>query len=188
VDYRRNLQPGGTFFFTAVAYRRQPLFGEPAAFALLQDVLREVKAQRPFRMEAWVVLPDHLHMMWTLPPGDANFSQRWSKIKGLFTHRWLVAGGREAGVTRGKRRDARRGIWQPKFIEHTIRNEDDWIAHVEYIHYNPVKHGYVAHPKAWFRSSFAEYARRGLYPANWCCGPGADGSGPAASLSYDGLE
>ena len=188
MNYRRNFQPGGTFFFTVVTYRRQHLFDDPVAFELLQEVLRAVKAEHPFRMEAWVVLADHLHMIWTLLSGDSDFSGRWSEIKSQFTRRWLACGGREVEVTTAKRHEGRRGIWQPKFIEHTIRNEDDFITHVEYIHYNPVKHGYVACPKDWVRSSFAEYVRRALYPRDWCCRPGAGDIRPSASLTYRGLE
>jgi len=128
VDYRRNFQPGGTFFFTVVAYQRQPIFKNAQAFELLQTVVDEVKAQWPFTMQAWVVLADYLHMIWTLPPSDSDFSARWSKIKSRFTRRWLARGGYEADVTPGKRRDQRRGVWQPKFFEHTIRDENDMIA------------------------------------------------------------
>ncbi|MBI1368970.1 MAG: hypothetical protein GC162_09995 [Planctomycetes bacterium] len=93
VDYRRNFQPGGTFFFTLVTYRRRRLFDHDAARDLLREIVGKVKAEHPFRMVAWVVLPDHLHMIWTLPPGDADFSSRWSTIKGRFTRRWLGSGG-----------------------------------------------------------------------------------------------
>lgn len=185
VNYRRNFQPGGTFFFTLVTLNRHRLFKNDAAYALFQQVVQEIKAERPFRMVAWVVLHDHLHMMWALPPGDADYSGRWSKIKSQFTRRWLEQGGREQSVSIGKRRDGRRGIWQPKFYEHTIRDEDDYIDHVEYTHYNPVKHGYVKHPKDWPRSSFHEYVRRGWYPRNWCCGPDTTPARQPDVLPYD---
>ena len=188
MDYRRNWQPGGTFFFAVVAYHRHRLFADPAAFDLLQTVLHEAKTERPLRMEARVVLPDHLHMMWALPPGDGDFSWRWAKIKSQFTRRWLAAGATEARVTPGQGRKQARGIWQPRFFEHTIRDQDDFVAHVEYIHYNPVKHGYVEYLKDWARSSFRAFVRRGLQPLNWCCGVGKEDSRPRIGLLYDGFE
>ena len=188
MNYRRNFKPGGTFYFTLVTLHRHPLFKDPAAFELLQQVVREVKADRPFDMLAWVVLHDHLHMMWTLPPGDADFSGRWSKIKSQFTRRWLNAGGREQWVSPGKQRDDRRGIWQPKFYEHTIRDEDDYTTHLHYTHYNPVKHGYVTRPQDWPQSSFHEYLRRGVYPADWCCTPKSTPPRPPDELPHDPFD
>ncbi len=185
MNYRRNFQPGGTFFFTLVTLNRHHLFKDDAANSLFQQVVQEIKAERQFHMVAWVVLYDHLHMIWTLPSGDADYSGRWSKIKRQFTRRWLEQGGVEQPVSRGKQRDDRRGIWQPKFYEHTIRDEEDYIDHVEYVHYNPVKHGYVKHAIDWRRSSFHEYVRRGWYPHDWCCGPGALIARQPDVLPYD---
>lgn len=184
MDYRRNFQPGGTFFFTVVTYRRQNLFSDPSAIALLQTVVGET-TDRPFTMNAWVILHDHLHMIWTLPKGDADFSHRWARVKSQFTRRWLTTSSNEVPLTPGKKRDGRRGVWQPKFFEHTIRDEDDMIAHIEYIHYNPVKHGYVDCPKDWPHSSFHEFARRDIYPQNWCCGPSDP---PVSDLPYGRAE
>ena len=188
MDYRRNFQPGGTFFFTAVTYRRQPIFNDSSAIALLQQVVREVKAQWPFRMEAWVILPDHVHMIWTLPEGDADFSKRWSKIKSQFTRRFIAAGGTGRAVGPAKVRDGRRGVWQPKFYEHTIRDEDDFVAHVEYVHFNPVKHRLVDYPDEWLQSSFGEYVGRGIYPAACCRGPTSEARRRVESMSDVGLE
>ncbi len=187
MNYRRNFQPGGTFFFSLVTLNRHWLFAQEAACNLFQGIVREIKAERPFRMDAWVILYDHLHMIWTLPPGDADFSGRWSKIKSQFTRRWLDQGGAEQPVSIGKQRDGRRGVWQPKFLEHTIRDEQDYIAHVEYIHYNPVKHGYVEYPRQWARSSFHEYVRRGIYPPHWC-GRSDTLNGLPDTLPYDPFD
>jgi len=126
-------------------------------------------------------------MIWTLPKADADYSGRWSKIKSQFTRQWLVMGGTEASPSQGKRRDDRRGVWQPKFIEHTIRDEDDFIHHVEYIHYNPVKHGYVQCPKDWPWSSFRRYVKQGVYPLDWCCGD-QQSLGHSQRIDYKGLE
>jgi len=187
VQYRRNFQPGGTYFFTLVTADRHHLFANPDAIALLQTVVREVKTERPFRSEAWVILPDHLHMIWTLPPRDADYSGRWSKIKSQFTRRWLASGGAEREVSIGKQRDRRRGVWQPKFYEHTIDSDDEFIEHVEYVHYNPIKHGYVTRPIDWLHSSFHAYVKRGVYPPTWACGPG-DASRHLQDLPYNGGE
>ena len=187
MEYRRFFQPGGTFFFTVVTYKRLPWFREDRACVLFRSVLAEVKAERSFTVDAAVVLHDHLHMIWTLPTGDADFSGRWSKIKSLFSRRWRRAmGGPEAAFTRGMERDRRRGVWQPRFFEHTIRDEEDYIAHVEYIHYNPVRHGYVCCPKDWPRSSFHRFVRRGAYPVDWCCGDEPPAS--VERLNQDALE
>lgn len=157
------------------------------AYLLLKQTIRHVKTDRSFQIDAAVVLHDHLHMIWTLPPGDTDYSGRWSKIKGSFTRQWLAAGDGEAPITKGKRRDERRGVWQPKFIEHTIRDEDDFIRHVEYIHYNPVKHGYVSCPKYWPWSSFHRYVRNGVYPPSWCC-LAKESTQYVERLDYKGLE
>jgi REP-associated tyrosine transposase len=135
------------------------------AFHRVQDEL-------PFRMEAIVVLPDHLHCLWTLPPADADFSTRWKRIKALFS----------AGVPRTEPRSAsriakgERGVWQRRFWEHTVRDDEDWRRHVDYIHYNPVKHGYAARVADWPYSSFHRYVRVGAYPRDWGGGPGEEGA------------
>lgn len=188
MDYRRNFQPGGTFFFTAVTYQRAHIFAHQDAIVRLREVVQEVKTLQPFRMEAWVILPDHLHMIWTLPQDDADFSSRWSRIKSQFSRRWLKAGGQERAVSQGKANKRQRGVWQPRFYEHTIRDDDDFVHHVEYMHYNLAKHGYVDCPVDWPDSSFHEYVRRGIYPANWCCVNEADVPKWAKDLGYITFE
>jgi putative transposase len=116
-----------------------------------------------------VVIPDHLHAIWTLPHGDADYSIRWAWLKKEFTKRWLNTGRDERGQSAGRIRDGRRGVWQPKFWEHAIRDERDLERHVEYIHYNPVKHGVATCPHAWRWSSFDRWVRAGIYPAEWAC-------------------
>jgi putative transposase len=170
-NYRLNLLPGGTYFFTLVTFARRPIFSDPSAQRLLRQAMLEVRRDKPFVIEAVVLLPDHMHMIWRLPLGDANFPARWSKIKSLFTRRWLAVGGPELPVSAGKAGDRRRGVLQPHYYEHTIRDKEDFIQHVEYIHYNPVRHGRVQRPSDWAWSSFRRYVRLGYYPADWCCGP-----------------
>ena len=128
----------------------------------LRMAFRIARRERPFTTEAIVILPDHLHAVWTLPPGDPDFSGRWRRIKAYFTHR-LVA----AGVPIERHSNGEYALWQRRFWEHTIRNEMDLQRHVEYVHFNPVKHKLVSRACEWPYSSFHVYVRRGLKPADW---------------------
>ena len=166
-DYRRYFVPGGTFFFTLVAAERAPLFAAAAARKLLGTKMREACGKRAFETVAAVLLPDHLHVIWTLPCGDSEYPTRWKAIKAKFTAEWLGCGGQEHRVSDGYRRQRRRGIWQPRFIEHTIRDEEDLLHHADYIHYNPVKHGYLRAPRDWPWSSFRRYVAAGDYLPDW---------------------
>jgi putative transposase len=161
VRYRRNFVPGGTFFFT-VTLRDRRLSALVEYADLLRYAFRTTRAALPFHVDAIVVLPEHLHTIWTLPPGDADFSSRWRKIKGAFTR---SVG--EAGVT--LERDARGeyDLWQRRFWEHTIRDDDDFRRCTDYIHYNPVKHGLVTSPADWKWSSLHRYIREGTLPPDW---------------------
>jgi len=143
-DYRRNRVPGGTFFFTVNLFdRRSNLL--VARIDALRDAVRQARARAPFHIDAWVVLPDHMHCLWTLPGDDANFPGRWRAIKTAFAKSLPVGEPRSLVMTnRGER-----GIWQRRYWEHTIRDDRDSAAHMDYIHFNPVKHGLVAHPADW---------------------------------------
>ena len=116
-----------------------------------------------------VLLPDHLHALWTLPEGDADFSTRFAVVKKTFTEKWLRMCGSEGVVSDSRRRNRRRGIWQRRFWEHVIRDLDDLNNHLNYIHYNPVKHGLATCPHAWPFSTFAQSVRKSLYADDWCC-------------------
>ena len=118
-------------------------------------------------MEAWVLLPDHLHTIWTLPAEDDDFSVRWRQIKEIFTVGYLQAGGSEGWISLSRQKRAERGVWQRRFWEHTIRDEDDFIHHLDYLHYNPVKHGLVARVVDYPWSTFHRYVAAKMYPANW---------------------
>ncbi|MFI5387519.1 MAG: REP-associated tyrosine transposase [Fimbriimonadales bacterium] len=168
-DYRRYFVPGGTFFFTLVTAERAPLFAAAAARTLLGVKMREQRGGAPFETVAAVLLHDHLHVIWTLPPGDSEYPDRWQAIKATFTAEWLSYGSEEQPVSQGYRRQRRRGIWQPRFIEHTIHDEEDLLHHADYIHYNPVKHAYVRRPRDWPWSSFHRYVLAGDYPPDWGC-------------------
>ena len=150
--YRRDLTPGGTYFFTVVTAERRPLLADPAAVELLRGAFRMVMRQFPFRIEAIVVLSDHLHTLWTLPEGDANYPVRWNRIKGRFTAGLPAALRPEPSGARKRRGE--QAVWQRRYWEHRIRDEADFERHVSYIHWNPVKHGLVQEPGEWPWSSY----------------------------------
>ncbi|MDR2155212.1 MAG: transposase [Burkholderiaceae bacterium] len=161
-NYRRAWVPGGTYFFTVNLLRRDRRLLVEHINAL-RDAFRQTHAKRPFDTLAIVVLPDHLHCLWRLPPGDSDNATRWSSIKALFSR------ATPAGEYRSERHMAKgeRGIWQRRYWEHLIRDEDDFATHVNYIHFNPVKHGHVTRTADWPHSSFHRYVRRGDLPADW---------------------
>lgn len=168
-DYRRYFVEGGTYFFTVVTANREPLFLDPWARHFLGQAMRDQRAKAPFETDAIVLLPDHLHALWTLPSGDKAYSERWAGIKARFTSDWLEFGGGEQRVTKGYRAQRRRGVWQAIFIEHTIRDLEDLYAHADYLHYNPVKHKLVRCPKDWPWSSFHRFVQLGHYDEEWGC-------------------
>lgn len=129
----------------------------------LRATFVSVRAERPFEIDAIVVLPDHLHCIWTLPPGDADYALRWREIKSRFSRRIPAGECRTAG--RIAKRE--RGLWQRRYWEHTLRDERDVARHIDYIHYNPIKHGHVSCAADWPYSSFHRFVQRGAYPLNW---------------------
>jgi putative transposase len=128
-NYRRNYVPGGTYFFTVVTYQRRPILTTALGRTCLRQALQEVGAGRHFTIDAVVLLPDHLHCLWTLPPRDHRYSLRWGKIKEAFTRTYLDAGGQEGRRTASRVRHRERAIWQRRFWEHTIRDEQDLKVH-----------------------------------------------------------
>lgn len=158
-DYRRARVAGATYFFTVVTARRRPLLATAANVEALRQSVAEVRRQLPFSIVAWVVLPEHMHAIWTLPVDDSDFSTRWGRIKAGFTRHCGRAHTSAAG------HDA--GLWQPRFWEHLVRDEADFAAHMDYTHYNPVKHGHVKRVIDWPYSSFHRCVRQGIYPASW---------------------
>ena len=131
--------------------------------------MRQCFLRFPAEVVAIVLLPDHLHTLWTLPPGD-RYGLRWRWIKREFTRGWLALGGAEQQRSDSRRRERRRGIWQRRFWEHTIRDEMDMESHFDYIHYNPVKHGLVRRSYDWPWSSFRRWVCAGHYAADWAAG------------------
>jgi putative transposase len=164
-DYRRNRIPGATYFFTVnLLDRGSGLF--VTHIESLRDAVRKVRRRSPFHIDGWVVLPDHMHCLWTLPESDWDFPVRWWAIKTAFS-KSLPHTERRSPVMR---RRGERGIWQRRYWEHTIRDESDYAAHLDYIHFNPVKHGLVESPGDWPFSSFRHCVSTGLYPAEWLGG------------------
>ncbi|MEM8865694.1 MAG: transposase [Planctomycetota bacterium] len=166
-NYRREIIPGGTYFFTQVTYNRRPLLTTPLARRLLRESIRRVRRTRPFKIDGFVLLPDHLHCIWTLPPGDADYPTRWRQLKSTFTRSWLAAGGYEAEVPVGQAVQGGRGVWQRRYYERVVRNEADLRQRLNYLHINPVKHGYCERTVDWPWSSFHRYVKLGEYDSTW---------------------
>lgn len=166
-DYRRDHTPGGTWFFTIVTYRRRRLLTHPAVRLALRGAIEKTRTSHPFTIDAWVLLPDHLHCLWTLPPGDTGFPARWSLIKRRTSQTLADCPGLlpPPGQSRTRRREST--LWQRRFWEHRIRDEDDLKRHLDYIHWNPVRHGLVGHVGDWPWSTFHCWLKRGMYPEDW---------------------
>lgn len=169
VEYRRIDAPGATIFFTVVTDRRRPILTGNAIDILRAAVAEEIRI-RLFTIDSAVILPDHLHMIWTLPPGDEKFSIRWSRIKGRFTRAFIAAGGEESVRSSSRVKREERGVWQRRFWDHVIRDDREYGSLVDYIHFNPVKHGYVNCPHQWPNSSFERWVREGVFGRDWMCG------------------
>lgn len=161
VHYRRNRLPGGTYFFT-VTLRDRGADTLTRHIDTLRTVMRETRARRPFRTEAIVVLPDHLHAIWTLPDGDADYPGRWRSIKAAFAMRLG-----KAGMALQKNAKGEVDLWQRRYWEHTISNDADYASHVDYLHFNPVKHGHVQSVRDWPHSSFHRFVRDGKLKEDW---------------------
>src|SRR5437868_5039584 len=164
--YRRVNAAGATFFFTLVTEQRRPLFREPEAVGLLLAAVDKVRSHHPFEIDAYVILPDHLHALWELPERDASFSTRWRLIKEAFTRAYIKAG-HVPPRSESRRAKGEQGVWQRRFWEHAIRDDADFNAHLDYIHFNPVKHGLVTDAAGWLHSSFGQWVARGCYDPSW---------------------
>jgi len=168
-NYRRAIQPGGTFFPTLVTEGRAPIFAAQGARRMLHDAINRCREFHPFELGGIVLLHDHLHLLITLPDGDYDFSRRITFIKSALTRSFLASGGGEQPRSASRLRQRARGVWQRRFWEHTIRDEGDRVRHLDYIHYNPVKHRYVDCPHAWPHSSFHRFVAQRRYERDWCC-------------------
>jgi putative transposase len=168
-NYRRAYVPGGLVFLTVVTYRRAPILDGPVNVARLRQALGQVMREAPFRILAAVVLPDHAHFLWLLPQGDADYSRRVGRMKVLFTRSLPGRGVSRLGVSRSRHRHRESDVWQRRFWEHTVESEEELEGLMDYIHYNPVRHGLTLCPHLWPYSSFGRWVRAGLYPEHWGC-------------------
>ncbi|UJS04093.1 REP-associated tyrosine transposase [Cylindrospermopsis raciborskii] len=165
MEYRRAKTPGATYFFTLVTYCRRPILGKSENIDLLREAFRYVMKNYQFKIDAIVILPEHLHCLWTLPENDGDFSTRWRLIKSYFSRKYQVSC--QGTMTLSQEQKGEKPIWQRRFWEHQVRDDRDFINHVEYIHYNPVRHGLVNAPKDWQYSSFHRYVQAGFYDVMW---------------------
>lgn len=167
--YRRYYQSNGSYFFTLVTHQRRQIFSSIENVKHFKIAINKVKKKYPFLLNAIVILPDHLHCLWRMPENDNDFSTRWRLIKRYFSM--------EIDTLINQRKE--KEVWQRRFWEHFIRDEDDWRKHMDYIHYNPVKHGLVKSPKDWQHSSFHYWVDHGIYKKNW---------GSTESLFFAGMH
>jgi len=170
-EYRRAKTAGGTYFFTLVTHLRRPILTNEVVRQALREGIQRARQTLPFQIEAWVLLPDHLHAVWTLPPEDDNCAARWAIIKRQVS---TLCGKQfnaieELSESKQKRKES--GIWQRRYWEHQIRDDLDFQRHMDYLHWNPVKHGYVRQVVDWPFSSFHRLAAAGIYPPDWGSDP-----------------
>jgi putative transposase len=181
-NYRRNFRPGATYFFTAVTEGRRPILTTELGRRCLREAFISVRAKRHFDLVAIVLLPDHVHTIWTMPVRDTEYSLRWSQIKERFTRSFLDSGGSEGFRTDSRTLHRERAIWQRRFWEHTCRDEDDLKRCVDYLHWNPVKHEMVRAVKDYPWSTFFRFVKAGEYDLDW------GGSNPCPGLVGEGWE
>ncbi len=166
-EYRRSWVQGGTFFFTLVTYNRNPIFSSNTNFQLFLKTWNDVQSLHPFESIAACVLPDHIHAIWKLPEDDADYPMRWKEIKRLFTQEYNRNNQKGMVRSQSQQIQGEATIWHRRYWEHTIRDQDDLNAHIDYVHINPLKHGLVNMVKEWPWSSFHRYVRMGIYPSDW---------------------
>ena len=166
-EYRRILLPGGTYFFTVITYHRQPLFINQENCRLYRKAVQFISEKYPFEELAYSILPDHIHTIWTLPEHDSDYPIRWRVIKGNFSRWYQELFGLVQVNNKSHLKRAEAAVWQRRYWEHFIRDDFDYENHMDYIHYNPVKHGLVTRPRDWKWSSFANHVRNGYYELDW---------------------
>jgi putative transposase len=164
--YRRNRQPGATYFFTLVTFERWPILAGTPHVERFRAAVQKVQQKRPFNVEAEVILPDHVHVLWTLPDGDADYIVRVRLLKSFFT-KSLSCLGETGDRSASRAMKGEQAIWQRRYCERTIRDEQDFQSHVDYIHFNPVKHRLAKSAGAWPHSTFRDWVQRGGYEPWW---------------------
>jgi putative transposase len=168
-EYRRANVPGSSVFLTLITYDRAKLFSIPENIEKLRQACGLVVAEKPFLIDAAVILPEHIHFLWTLPPGDRDYSYRVGRMKVLFTRALRGVNNLPDDVCESRRKHRESDVWQRRFYEHTIRDESDFRKHLDYLHFNPVKHGLATCVHDWEYSSFHRGVKRGEYDVGWGC-------------------
>jgi putative transposase len=163
MHYRRQRLEGGTYFFTVATFDRRPILIDN--IENLRRAFAIVMKERPFIIDAHVIMPDHIHMIWTLPEFDSDYPTRWRLIKHYFSRMILPRNDELISLARISKKE--RQIWQRRYWEHVIRDDQDLNNHIEYIHYNPIKHGKTKEPGEWEFSSFNKFVKNGYYPPSW---------------------
>lgn len=166
-DYKRVYVEGGTYFFTVNTIKRKTILTRPESRYLLKTAWQEIKKIHPFEDVALCLMPDHIHCIWKLPENDSNFSVRWNGIKGLFSKKYKKTDSYSHDSDRIRKNKQEASVWQRRFWEHLIRDDDDLQRHIDYIHYNPVKHGYVAKATDWEYSTIHRYIHDGIVEPDW---------------------
>ena len=183
-DYRRNFVAGGTYFFTPVTYQRRRLFHDTRNVELLRTAITGVRNEMPFEINAAVILPDHMHFIWSLPPGRSDYSKRIGQFKARFTKDFYSCTEQKPVVSASRAKHRESDIWQRRFWEHTITDEDEFQRLFEYIHFNPVKHGHATCPHAWKASSFHKWVERGVLDQRWGCSC----NGRTVNMNFQSVE
>jgi putative transposase len=168
-EYRRFYREGSIIFLTIVTYNRQLIFKDEKNIDLLRKATAIVKSEMPFEILGAVILPNHLHFLWQLPPNNGDFSKRVGRLKALFTKSFKQENNVIQEVSRSRIKHRESNIWQRRFWDHHIRDEEDFEQHLNYIHYNPVKHHFVSCPHFWQYSSFNLWVKKGVYSSQWAC-------------------
>jgi putative transposase len=179
-NYRRAAVAGGSYFFTLVTYRRRRVLCNEDIRSALREAIRSVRAEHPFAIDAWVLLPDHVLCIWTLPVGDDDYPARWAKIKRFVTQRCGARYPNDARRAASNRRRNEGALWQRRYWEHLVRDPQDLNRCRDYVHWNPVRHGHVRRVRDWPYSTFHRFVRSGLYPLDW-------GGGDAPGMGGDGF-
>ncbi len=168
-EYRRWRVAGGTYFFTVVTHQREPLFSEADARRNLREAFTIARKHNPFDVLSIVLLPDHFHVVLELPLGDCDYTVRIRQIKTLFTRELARCSNTKKGLSRSRSKRGEHNVWQRRFYEHTVRDEEDLSRCVDYIHVNPVKHKLVKRVRDWPWSSVHRWVKEGHYPIDWGC-------------------
>jgi len=164
--YRRSIIPGASYFFTVATQDRQEILTQAEVYNALETSMRTVGEIYPFKIDAFVILPDHLHCLWTLPEGDHDYANRWSIIKRKVSQAIEMLASPK--IARAKETGREHYLWQRRMFEHQVRDDDDFEMLADYIHRNPLKHGYVNAVAEWPYSSFHRYVKEGAYALGWC--------------------